>query len=65
MKRNNKTVEDFEEEIIGIRGYTYLPGCSIEQRINLLKQNIPMPKIDYVFLKRLKCDRFGEKVNFT
>jgi hypothetical protein len=65
IKSRKQTIEDIEKEIIGIQRWTFLPGCTEEQRLNLLLRNVALPKIDYIFIKRLKCNRYGKQVNGT
>lgn len=59
----NKTIEDFEEQAGYPRGWTAVPEYTIEQRIELIRKNHPMPKIDWIFEKYLNVNRFGKKVN--
>ena len=56
--RQGLTVEDIEEELTGVRGWT--SGLPLEERFRLLRQNEPMPQVDDVLVKHLGHDRFGK-----
>lgn len=55
------TIEDIEEALIGVRGWTN--GLPLEERFRLLRQNEPMPQVDDLLIKYLGHDRFGNKLN--
>ena len=61
IHKRNQSIEDIEEEIIGIRGYTKIEGYTDSDRLKLLLKSISMPSIDYVFNERLGKDRYGNK----
>ncbi|MCY4643822.1 MAG: hypothetical protein OXB88_04335, partial [Bacteriovoracales bacterium] len=50
---NNLKIEDIEEEIIGIRGWTDIESASKETRLNTLKLNVPTSQINDLFQKYL------------
>lgn len=63
LKLMNKTIEDFEEQAGFPKGWTANMGLTIEQRIELIRNHHPKPKIDWLFEKYMGVNRFGEKVN--
>lgn len=55
------TIEDLEEQLRFPRGWTnVLPD---ERRIIALRESQPDTEIDYIFIKYLKKDRFGNEVD--
>lgn len=56
--RQGITIEDIEEQLIGIRGWT--ASLPLEERFRLLRRNEPMPQVDDLLIKYLGHDRFGE-----
>jgi hypothetical protein len=57
--RQGLTIEDIEEQLIGVRGWT--AGLPLEERFRLLRRNEPMPHVDDLLIKYLGHDRFGNK----
>ncbi|MBE3064670.1 MAG: hypothetical protein IMZ69_06595 [Spirochaetes bacterium] len=51
------TIEDVEEQLIGVRGWT--AGLPLDERFRLLRRNEPMPSVDDLFVKYLNHDRFA------
>lgn len=62
FEKTGKTIEDFEEQAGYPRDWTGNMGLTIEQRIELIRNHHPKPKIDWVFEKYLGTNRFGEKI---
>lgn len=48
-----KTIEDAEEEIIGVRGWTAVPGFTEEFRWQALRDQMPGCEIDNIFMEYL------------
>ena len=48
-----RTIEDAEEEVIGVRGWTDVPGVPLEARWQMLRASVPGPQIGWVFEKYL------------
>jgi hypothetical protein len=52
-----KTIEDAEEEIYGIRGYTYVEGWPEAYRWNMIRDRVPGCRITQLFRKYLSKDK--------
>jgi hypothetical protein len=53
FRRLSLTIEDAEEQIIGIRGWTAAPGVSLEARWQMLRDSTPGSEIAWIFKKYL------------
>lgn len=58
-RRRGLSIEDIEQELIGVRGWT--ASLPTEERFRILRENEPMPQIDDILVKYLGHDRFGTK----
>lgn len=56
--RLGRTIEDAEEEVIGVRGWTDVPGVPLQARWQMLRASVPDPQVDWIFEKYL-----GEAIN--
>jgi hypothetical protein len=56
-KRRGLTIEDLEEQLLGLSSFT--ASLPLDERFRLVRQNEPTPHIDDLFLKYLGHDRFG------
>ena len=62
IKKTGKTIEDFEEELGYPRGWTYLEGSTDDERLTAIRGEIRYDGIDYILVKHLGKNRFGETV---
>ncbi len=53
FRKLGRTIEDAEEELIGVRGWTDAPGVPLEARWQMLHDSVPGSEIDWIFKKYL------------
>lgn len=53
FQRLGRSIDDAEEEVIGVRGWTDVPGVPLEARWQMLRASVPAPQIGWVFEKYL------------
>jgi hypothetical protein len=51
--RLGRTIEDAEEEVIGVRGWTDVPGVPLEARWQMLRASVPDLQVGWIFEKYL------------
>lgn len=62
LVHSKRTIEDFEEQAGYPRGWTAIPGFSFKDQIDLISRHHSKPKINWVFEKYLRTDRYGKDV---
>lgn len=53
FRKLGRTIEDAEEEVIGVRGWTDAPGVPLEARWQMLRSSVPGSEIGWIFEKYL------------
>lgn len=53
FRKLNRTIEDAEEEVMGVRGWTDVPGVPLEARWQMLRASVPGSEIGWIFEKYL------------
>lgn len=63
IKKTGKTIEDFEVELGYPRGWTNVDGATEEDRLKAIRNEIHYDGIDYILIKYLGKNRFGDIVD--
>lgn len=51
FRSTGRTIEDAEEEVIGVRGWTDVPGVPLEARWQMLRDSVPGSQVSWIFEK--------------
>lgn len=65
MTEKGMTIEDFELELGYEKGWTQAEGLTIADRIELLNAYAPKISIDWIFVKHLGTDRYGNPIEIN